>query len=187
MCTECNLYFVVHIEPFGMMIHFLGLQSNTCHESKRFVEIFEKELLVNSVPVFHFCPPGLAQGRKSRVSFFFVEFLAFWCWHDGKRYWRSSQTTTCSTIERVNENVTQAGRGKSGIYLCFLLRSIFYAKCIWRYTRATITLQLLHLRKQLNAMSKIVQTTFDICKRRNSVSHYPPHPRKEKMLLVPDE
>ena len=36
-------------------------------------------------------------------------------------------------------------------------------------------------------MSKIAQTTFDICRRRNSVSHYPPHPRKEKMPLVPDE
>ena len=149
MCTECNLYFVVHIEPFGMMIHFLGLQSNTCHESKRFVEIFEKELLVNSVPVFHFCPPGLAQGRKSRVSFFFVEFLAFWCWHDGKRYWRSSQTMHLRYNWARKRKCNPSREGKSGIYLCFLLRSIFYAKCIWRYTRATITLQLLHFRKQL--------------------------------------
>ena len=102
MCAECNLYLVVHVEPFRVMVHFLGLQSNTCHESKCLVEIFEKEFLVNSVSAFHFSPPRFAQGRKSCVSFLFVEFLAFWWWHDEnktkKKYeGTSNKELTCGT------------------------------------------------------------------------------------------
>lgn len=150
MCTECNLYFVVHVKPFGVMIHFLGLQSNTCHESKRLVEIFEKEFLVNSVSAFHFCPPRFAQGRKSCVSFFFVEFLAFWCWHDGKK---TKKCERCSLAVHSSAEMKQVAREGRVEYLPSFHRwSIFYSRCTWRYTnRKTVkinktSLYIVHIR-----------------------------------------
>jgi len=58
---ECDVNLVVHVEPFGMMVHFLSFECNSGHKSECRVEVSEAEALLNGFSVLDHCPSDIHQ------------------------------------------------------------------------------------------------------------------------------
>lgn len=61
MGTQGDVDLVVHVKPFGVVVQFLGLQGHSGHEAERPIEVFEMELLEDSISTFQLVPPHSSQ------------------------------------------------------------------------------------------------------------------------------
>ena len=66
MCAEPNRNPVVHIAPFGMMVHLLSDESYAYHEGERLTEILELEIPAELV--FFFGPHKVKRCRIGSVE-----------------------------------------------------------------------------------------------------------------------
>lgn len=74
MRRHCHLHFIVDIEPFRMMIHLIGKQRDSSHETKGFVEILKDEFLVDRIATLDHLPAIGEQWIQQLSAFLLVEF-----------------------------------------------------------------------------------------------------------------
>jgi len=80
MRWESDIDFVVDVEPFRVVVHTVGLQRHSSHETKRFVEVFEEELLFDGIPtrLVHRPLVDSEQWIQFTLPLLFREFASFW-------------------------------------------------------------------------------------------------------------
>lgn len=53
MSGQRDFYGIIHIEPFGMMVHLFGQQGDTRHERPSLIKISKDKSFGNSVSIRH--------------------------------------------------------------------------------------------------------------------------------------
>eukprot|EP00834_Sanchytrium_tribonematis_P005706 NODE_363_length_8763_cov_0.834718.p10 type:complete len:102 gc:universal NODE_363_length_8763_cov_0.834718:5750-6055(+) len=63
MCCPCNLYLVVNIKPFGMVLLVFCNVCNLCHKFECFLKVIKNVFFCDSIPRRHCIFPSIAYKR----------------------------------------------------------------------------------------------------------------------------
>eukprot|EP00092_Neocalanus_flemingeri_P063327 GFUD01076588.1.p1 GENE.GFUD01076588.1~~GFUD01076588.1.p1 ORF type:complete len:103 (-),score=7.61 GFUD01076588.1:147-455(-) len=93
MGCKSDLYLVVDIEPFWMVINLVSLQGYSGHEPERLIKVFKDKLLVKGVSVLYHTPTFLKKWFKLCFAFLLIEL----------RNHFSRPVTTCRNWMKVEQ------------------------------------------------------------------------------------